>query len=325
VTMDGNVFRTRIAPLLSPEDLRALRRASSFWQLVVDQLVPVKGAFGLRRSWKMTSGDVRFGLANMKTDACDVLAACAAEGPEDLRWALGVFKLPSLPARWCHHVVRRVTQVACLELLVWDFGVSPADAFRGCYAGGRLDLAQWIASTFTFTADDIRASNNLALRSACSHGHLAIAQWLHTTFRLTADDARADKNFALRYSCAHGHLAVAQWLVHTFHLTRKDARAEDNFALRWSCSNGHLGVAQWLTTTFHLERRDARAWRSVAFRMSCSNGHLAVAQWMATTFGLTTEDARENDDEALRSSCGNGHVHVAEWLLGAFGFARIRV
>jgi hypothetical protein len=43
--MDSNVFATRVAPLLRPKDLRALRLVSTSWLMVVNELAAVSAAF----------------------------------------------------------------------------------------------------------------------------------------------------------------------------------------------------------------------------------------------------------------------------------------
>jgi hypothetical protein len=205
------VFRTRIAPLLSPDDLRALRLVSRDLQLVVDELLSVKGAFGLRCGYALTMADVRYAHVTslLSIDASCALAACASGELADLQWALATF---GTPARLSFNIAR-VARIECMELLIRDHGVEPIHAFRSSCAGGQLPVAQWLTSTFAgLTAKD---ADNAALRGACSNGHLAVAQWLVSTFHLTATDARALDNAALVGACTNGHLAVAQWLIST--------------------------------------------------------------------------------------------------------------
>jgi hypothetical protein len=282
--MDADVFRTRIAPLLSIDELQALRQVSRLWQVLVDQLVEVRGAFGLRRYDRLTLADVRY--AHLNTDllvrigSSYAMSACAGGELADLRWALATFGAPV--DDW---LLEKVARVECMELLVRDHSVQPSTA----------------------------------LRSSCANGHLAVAQWLTSTFNLTADDARADDNKTLRFSCWNGHLAVVQWLVSTFNLTAEDARDCDNSAFRWSCKNGHLALAQWLASTFGLTAADARSRDNEALGNSCKNGHLAVAKWLTATFSLTADDAGASNDAALRESRRNGHHAVVEWLTETFG------
>jgi hypothetical protein len=73
-------------------------------------------------------------------------------------------------------------------------------------------------------------------------------RYLVDTFKLTAEDARAKDNFAFRTACASGHLPVVQYLVETFKLTAEDARAKDNYVLRMACASGHTKVVEYLRT-----------------------------------------------------------------------------
>jgi hypothetical protein len=251
---DALTFRARIAPLLSPDSLRALRLVNRPWQCTVDQLVEVKGAFGLRRRDHRTIADIRYARAvGMRVDSDSAVLACAGGELEDLLWALTAFRPPRRSRSWrVNRLVARVSRIACLDLLLrsQDFGVDAVEALRGSCAGGQLAAAEWLARTFRLTAVDARSGDNHALRLSCANGHLAVAQWLSLTFQLTPDDARSLSNHALRFSCENGHLAVAQWLVGTFRLTADDASASNSHALRYSCQNGHLAVARWLCKTF---------------------------------------------------------------------------
>jgi hypothetical protein len=244
--MDADVFRTRVAPLLDPDTLRALRCVDHSWQWIVDQLVAVKGALGLRRWDKLTAADVRYKHANVASAPDDwphFLWACVAGELTDLRWALKTFHAPD----WLGEALKRVSRAECMELLVRECGVDVDEAFRESCSGGHLGVAKWLASTFNLTADDARADDNYALRHICEDGHLAEAEWLVSTFNLTANDARADENYALRCSFLNRHLAVAQWLVATFSLTADDVRASSWLVRR----EGNW--AKWLFESFGIE------------------------------------------------------------------------
>jgi hypothetical protein len=147
-TMDADVFRTRIAPLLSPKELRALRRVSRLWQLVVDQLVEVKGAFGLRDSHKLTVADVRYALVHTalltRIGSSFVVTACAGGELTDLRWALATFGALRDHDAWLLALLAPA-RPECMELLIRDHGVQPAAALRGSCLGGHLAVAQWPA------------------------------------------------------------------------------------------------------------------------------------------------------------------------------------
>jgi hypothetical protein len=260
--MDSDVFRARVAPLLTLDELLALRRVSRLWQLVVDELVPVKGAFGLRRKDDLTMADVRYAHVHLldRLNPSYAVAACV-DDMADLEWALATF---GAPARLSAGVLARVARIECMELLIRVDSADPADAFSSSCAEGHIDVAQWLARhTFdlrlSFKAVKAGATELEALRASCTNGHLAVAKWLTSAFRVTDADARSLKNAALRGSCANGHLAVAKWLVRTFGLTDDDIHTNGNEALRVSCKNGHLAVAQWLTRTSRLSGEEIRS------------------------------------------------------------------
>ncbi len=186
--------------------------------------------------------------------------------------------------------------------------------FQAGASKGQEKSLRWLAKRFGLTADDVRASDNYALRYSCAKGHLEVAKWLVATFDLTAADASANSNYALRYSCANGHLSVVKWLVGTFSLMVGDASANINYTLLVSCANGHLGVAQWLAATFS---HDARAEANYALRWACAKGHLEVAKWLAEAFSATKTDIQTSGVLALARTYK--HQAVVHWLENQFG------
>jgi hypothetical protein len=215
--MDADVFRVRVAPLLGPDALRALRLLNRAWQWIVDQLVPVKGALGLRRKKNLTPADARYAHAHMTIDQYDVLGVCAGGELEDLQWALGALRIRIFPApdERGFEILSRVARPECMELLIRDFGVDTGSAFFHSCWGGHLAVAQWLVDTFQLTADDARVGNNSLFRWSCRQGQLAMAQWLVATFDITGDDVRA----ALYWGCSYRvrpSPAIARWLASTF-------------------------------------------------------------------------------------------------------------
>jgi hypothetical protein len=285
--MELSVFRVRVAPLLPPDSLRALRCVSCAWQDIVDQLVPVKGALGLRPGEKWTPADARFAHAYVKTvtgpvELSTALAACAGGDVQDLQWGLAAFlprnTSPMLSA--LERMSQRVVRQECLVLLMNEHGLSPRAAFVWSCQSGRLELAQWLVATFGLTAEDARRS--LVLHRSCANGHLAVAQWLVATFNLTAAE-NVRSSLALHFSCENGHLAVAQWLVATF--GADDTRRSFDYlsTLLSSCSNGHLvAVVQWLVSTFGPLTPEVV--RSLHLAL-VQRGRLGEAQWLVSTYG----------------------------------------
>jgi hypothetical protein len=339
--MDAAMFRTRIAPLLDPDTLRALRLANRSWQWVVDELILVKGALGLRKEDTLTMADVRYARAHgmvssRPVDWASYLRVCAGGELADLRWALQTFGAYVPRPQWLLHRdtycyatwPHRVSRVECMEVLVQECSLDPRAALLGSCLGGRLAVVQWLVATFQLEANaecscgiGTHGLFTHALWLTCDGGHLALAQWLVGAFNLTAEDVRSMDNHCFRWSCKRGHLAMAQWLVDTFNLTATDARARNSSALAESCEDGHLEVAQWLVATFCLTADDVRFYRpwsaDDALRASCRNGHLAVAQWLVSTFSLTMKDPNYSHD--LRGTREKKHYATADWMVKTFG------
>jgi hypothetical protein len=197
--MDANLFRTRIAPLLSADDLRALRLVKRSWQWVVDQLIPVKGAFGLRRKDKLTIPDVCYAHAvKLKIDSYDALMACAGGELTELQWALATFRVPllrdgvRLAETLAARLTPRVARLECMELLVQVYHVRPVEAFLSSCVGGHLAVAQWLARTLDPEARGfIRPRMEDTFLRSCESGHVDVATWLTQTFDLTAADTRS--------------------------------------------------------------------------------------------------------------------------------------
>ena len=151
---------------------------------------------------------------------------------------------------------------------------------------GRLEIAQWLADHFGFTAGDARMADNWALRIACGRGYLEAAQWLTSHFKLVLDDARADGNWALREACANGHLRTAQWLVNHFELATTDAQSRDSEALSRACTNDDLNTVQWLVDRFEFTDADAQ---DAVYQTTCakSGAHrLKTVCWLQARFRL---------------------------------------
>jgi hypothetical protein len=294
-----------------------------------------------------------------------MISACISGQDAAVRWLDEKFALfaPSKFSLW--HRTSALT-VSCMHdhmgVPRWLLDKYPATVedvtscvkvFRFACGWGFLACAQWIADTFSVTADEARGYGNYAFKMSCGGGHLEVARWLADRFSFTAEDARAADNqtapynsccngrlatatgkgvidrfrpdaadvrpnAAFRMSCTNGHLSVAQWLADRFSLTTDDARAEDNYALKESCREGELATARWLATRFSLTAADARAQDNYALRMSCAGGKLAVAQWLVHEFALTADDARASGNFALLAACVAGRVDVAQWLTARF-------
>lgn len=112
-----------------------------------------------------------------------------------------------------------------------------------CKRGDLVGLQNLIVSK-SITLDDLRSTNNYALRLACDGGHLPIVEYL-MQLGLTVHDLRACNNYCLRWGCNNGHLPVVKYLI-TQGLTMDDFQDCDNLALRWACQQNHLEIVQVL-------------------------------------------------------------------------------
>jgi hypothetical protein len=200
-----------------------------------------------------------------------------------------------------------------------DFGRDPWSQFGSAAANGALPAARWMTEKYAL-ADCVidRTNPRRIFTSVCFEGHLAVAQWLATTFRITAEDVRSRENQALWSACRNGHLTVVQWLTNEFKLTAEDVRSKKNRASWSACWHGHLTVVQWLTNEFKLTADDIRVDGNAALSGACHNGHLETVQWLVETFALTIADARA----AIALIRARGKQPLTDWLIAQFAFTQ---
>jgi ankyrin repeat protein len=133
---------------------------------------------------------------------------------------------------------------------VWDASATVqngqvAPTFVDACKTGSLEEAQWLAESTPLRPQDVRSSNNLALRATCENGRLEVVQWLIDEFALTRDDASEcakDGRSALSCACVNAHFDVAKTLMESFCFSPEAAIA----ALHAACSNGQLEMCKWL-------------------------------------------------------------------------------
>lgn len=75
-----------------------------------------------------------------------------------------------------------------------------------------VDFLRYVLWEFELTADDVRAEDNAALRSAARFGHLDMVRYLVEEVGLTAADVRAGNDDAVRAATANGFADVAAYL-----------------------------------------------------------------------------------------------------------------
>jgi hypothetical protein len=332
--ISGDVFETRVAPLLAAEDLRQLRRASRRAQRLVDSLLPLKAVW--LASVPLSIRAARFSLCHKAVEPYgvrskdDLVKACIAESCEDMLqacWALGL-KKPSL-SRWIRYCAEH--DLDRLQCLFNYFGFVASDpvvlqVFAVCCAKGLTDTVQWMWAHFHLTRDHIIVANsaNGALEcrpfvEVCASGHLQLAQWLSEVCQLTADDPISE---AFQEACANGCLPVARWLCGELGVTRDIVTARNCYAFREACAHGFVTTADWLCTHFALTRDDALALDRYCFRLGCARGKLNALLWLVDRFGLDRDDALTCNVQALSQSCAAGHLDVVRWLCERFAIER---
>jgi hypothetical protein len=263
--MDADVLVTRVSPLLSAKEIRALRCLSRRWRASVDSLLFFKGVFVPHRQdeplpieacrYLMSYGQ-RF--THVKED--DLIECAVLRGTLD-----DVKRLMST----------RLSRSTNNSLLV----------FRKACAGGALNVVQWIlmdpenTSALTVATDTVK----FGFRFAASNGHLAICKLLKFHFSIPYDSV------AFKLTCTQGNLDTGQWLVKVYGITRYNVsdHTDINFALGGACANGHLDVVKFLVETFDVEQHDVVGHNSgYALKFAVLNGHCSVVQYLVRRLKL---------------------------------------
>lgn len=160
-----------------------------------------------------------------------------------------------------------------------------------CKSGNLLSLQRLLREKRP-TLQNLRAHDNLALRTACEYGHLALLKHL-MTLGFTVNDVRSTYNYALRKACRNGHLHIIEYLLEGMacvdpitheaaqSLTLDDVRVRNN-KYPWS--------GPWQSNAFQTGKN--------AFDWACRMGHLPIVNYLINR-GLTVADIRDYYDNAL--------------------------
>jgi hypothetical protein len=161
---------------------------------------------------------------------------------------------------------------------------------------------------FGLGADDARANDNYALRTAARKGHTGVLLVLKREFELTADDARALDYDALRMAAQYGHTGVLLVLRREWHVTVEDGfcRLED---IPYGASSSalvdelvlHWGATPLTVTQSLLQRADAafvaRAPGSTSIDFVEADSRLVEAKSLLHRWSFG-DDENHNGDEA---------------------------
>lgn len=229
--------------------------------------------------------------------------------------------------------VKRGDTVECSHIIRLGATLD-VSAYISAAARGYVDICElFIDAGF----QDVRASNNKALRVACTRGHLKVCRHiLHVALPRTVDysnkrcsvledtvqdsertrhivsDIRACDNEAFRRAAGNGHVDVCKLLL-SCGLTLRDIRCQNNNAFRWAAGKGHLDVCRLLLDC-GLVLEDICACNNEAFRMACGNGHEEVVALLLKC-GLTRDDVRADENYALRWGARSGNLVICKMLL----------
>ncbi|KAH3732643.1 hypothetical protein Pelo_16522 [Pelomyxa schiedti] len=168
----------------------------------------------------------------------------------------------------------------------------------------------------------LRASSNekvhVFLHAACTNGHLDMAKWIAKTFTPTRATVRSPANLLFHTTCMKGHLEVAKWLAQEFALDGTDLFSNSDSTFLKVCHTGKTRFVKWIATHFSLTEKDARMMNNEALRSALGNGHVKTAQFLVDHFSLTESDAIADKNGALRYSVLNKQYHSVRWLIKKF-------
>jgi hypothetical protein len=100
-----------------------------------------------------------------------------------------------------------------------DQNVDMTDIFIIICRYGQLSTAQWIVEYFAPTDQYIMThlvASSAALQWACFNGYLEVVKWLIDHYNYTADNIRADDDIILKLTFQAKQTAVIEWLIERF-------------------------------------------------------------------------------------------------------------
>ncbi len=96
-----------------------------------------------------------------------------------------------------------------------------------CRSGDMVQVQNAVAA-HAITGEEVRSERAQALWAAILNGHLEVAEWLAVTFSLRGTDLRSHAGQCPAiHACAKGHLGMAQWFVDVFGIMAVDRADED--------------------------------------------------------------------------------------------------
>ena len=184
------------------------------------------------------------------TSANAMLEACINKRFDVAFWLMDALKVPGT------QVFHQVTHIAN----------AVRNALAEACQSGDVDQVQSLIIVFEFSPEDLRAikivqSSNSILAETCAHGHFEVAQWLASKYSFTAAEAAV----AMKAACRHGHLELAEWLMTMYQVNPIDvlgvntARSTSQNKLLDAYNNALLDEREWLLASFKLYSPEARA------------------------------------------------------------------
>jgi hypothetical protein len=319
--MDGNVFAVRVAPLLTAEEIRALRCVSADWQRLVDgTLLAYRDVFVRIKAPSIAA--VRYKVAyfghgcsrggghahpcpNTKLDDFTAVLTCLRDSLTSLQWIDSIQQLTG------YDMVLLLPRATLVDVAAWlvarlrsDRPSNPSVDLKhittvACQIGC-LPVVQWLAAESNLQRHSVVSSDCSLFRCVCEAGNLDIAEWLADTYRLDKLDVSCMRHLAYRK-------AIARWLAARFAMTKQDVLACDSYAFRWSCAHGHLAVAQWLVSHFRLSCADVSTIQN--FALEWSSG--PVADWLSERFSLDNKLERQAREAATRAAAAEAAAALA--------------
>jgi hypothetical protein len=316
--MNRDILYTCLGPLLSVEDIRALRCINRDWQHVCDStLLCIKGVF-TNVSGYSTVAAVKYCFRTQRGQRevegspnpgvyLGFLVLCRQGTLNDIRWAIDVEYL----------VPRHRDKKTWFLYLLENGNVNTAAALFECY---NLQALCNLNSTVSIASD--------ALNAATSGGSVKAFEWVMSTFSLGLADILASSGWeninAFQRACRSGHLALVQYLVERYDIQPSAiaVRCDENEAMSNAIQNRRYAVVQYLHEVLVkqeykpavISRHRPQAYteaRGICL-MACEDGNLDFLQW-ATAKDLAPSNG--NIQYMLAKSVECGHQHIAEWIV----------
>jgi hypothetical protein len=169
-------------------------------------------------------------------------SACSNGHLHVAQWMLETMHVPQCKDS---HTFHNVCVNGHVRVAKWLRSISWADEkfmqysptmFTKTCENGNLQLAQYLASTFTVTSSDATD----AFQGACSRDHIEVAVWLLNTYEIDTLCAHT----AFQKACSNGYVNMAKWLYNYFNLPIEYGTTIH--AYTEACSSHNIGLVLWL-------------------------------------------------------------------------------